>query len=142
MAASSINRLTVEAAIGNMEQVTGIIEEQLDAAGCPMKIIMKILVCVEEAYVNIANYAYGESKGLCTVEIETGSKDETSYVRIQLRDSGKPFNPLEQEDPDITLSADDREIGGLGIFMVKNIMDKVDYTYEVNENILTMEKTW
>ncbi len=142
MAASSIKSITVEATLNHMEQVIGFVEEKLNEIGCPMKVSMKILVCVEELYVNIVNYAYGGEAGPCTLEIETGEPDEKGYVRIILHDCGVPFDPLSGEEPDISLSADDREIGGLGIFMVKNIMDKISYSYENKKNILTMEKSW
>lgn len=142
MAVSISKQLMVEATMENMEQVIGLVEEILDDAECPMKIRMKIVVCVEELYVNVVNYAYGDKVGLCTLEVEAGEQNEKGYVRITLRDGGIPFDPLSREEPDISLSADDREIGGLGIFMVKKIMDRVEYTYKMNENILTMEKNW
>lgn len=142
MTEKSTKLLTVDATMDNMDKVISLVEENLDMAGCPMKITMKIMVCVEEAYVNIVNYAYGGQNGKCTIELQTESGDEKGYAKIVLRDGGIPFNPLIKEEPDINLSAEERNIGGLGIYMVKNIMDRVDYAYEGKENILTMEKGW
>ena len=122
--------INVEATMENLDTVLGFIEENLELAKCPMKIAMKMTVCVEELFVNIANYAYD---GL------VGPLDKAI---ITLSDQGKAFNPLEKEDPDTTLSADERKIGGLGIFMVKNIVDKIYYERKGENNTIIMEKTW
>ena len=97
--------------------------------------IIMINTALEEVFVNVAKYAY-ESNG--TVEVSlSNDKKQVTFV---FKDNGKPFNPLEKEDPNINASSEEREIGGLGIFMVKNIMDKVDYVYENGYNILTLVK--
>lgn len=136
------NEITVEATLDNLDTVTGFIEETLSEAGCPMKLLMKILVSFEEVYVNVANYAYGDGQGDCNVSLEIHTDEGGGNVKLTVKDKGIPFNPLEREEPDITLSAEDRPIGGLGIFMVKKSMDKVEYEYLSGENILTMEKLW
>ena len=107
-----------------------------------MKIIMKVLVSLEEVYVNVANYAYGNELGKCWVSLDINSTETGGMARIKIRDKGQAFNPMEKENPDITLSADERPIGGLGIFMVKNIVDSIEYEYLSGENVLTMEKQW
>ena len=107
-----------------------------------MKIAMQVLVAIEEIYVNIANYAYGEKVGRCKVIIDVKDNDGKTTAIISLRDSGIEFDPLGRADPDITLSAEERQIGGLGIYMVKKSMDKVTYQYINGENILTVEKSW
>ena len=94
-----------------------------------------INTALEEIFVNVANYAY-EEKG--TVEITLSKfKDHVTFV---FKDSGKPFNPLDKVDPNITAKSEEREIGGLGIFMVKKIMDSVKYEYVDNQNVLTLIK--
>lgn len=112
------------------------VEDELNKLECSSKNIMQITVCVEEMFVNVAHYAYGGETGEVTLVID----NENSTVSITLVDSGAPFDPLKKEDPDITLSAEDRQIGGLGIFMVKKSMNEVTYERRDNKNIFTMKK--
>ena len=128
--------LKIEALNDNLQVVMDFVDDYLDADGCPMKTKIKIDLSVEELFVNIANYAYGDKTGEAEISI---SKENGEYV-IVLKDSGIPYNPLEKEDPDITLSAEERQIGGLGIFLVKKNMDSVAYSYENNQNILKITK--
>ncbi len=112
------------------------VEETLEAVGCPMKAMMQVSVCVEEMFVNVARYAYDGEGGEVTLTVD----GEGGVVSIELADDGVPFDPLAKEDPDITLSADDRAVGGLGIFMVKKSMNEVCYRRENGRNIFTMKK--
>lgn len=136
------NVIIVNAEMAQLDTITSWLETGLEACDCPLKLVMKILVCVEELFVNVVNYAYGDSTGTCTVIMEQEDGDDECQVCIQIRDGGMPFDPFAKEDPDITLSAEEREIGGLGIYMVKNIMDTVSYEYKQNENTVTMKKKW
>ncbi len=135
------NEITLKASMDNLDKALGFVEEQLEEAGCPMKISMKIAVCVEELFVNIVNYAYDGEEGECQLAVEI-DENQPHKVRLTLSDSGKSFNPLEKEDPDTTLDAEERDIGGLGIFMVKNIMDTISYERKDENNIIIMEKNW
>ncbi len=99
-------------------------------------LLFKLRLAVEEAVENIVNYAYADGAGY--LEAETYVKD--GVLSIVLRDAGVPFNPLEKEDPDITLSAEDRPIGGLGIFLCKQLMDSVEYEFSNGCNKLTIRK--
>lgn len=119
-----------------LAEALGFVEGKLEEAGCPMREQMQIAVCVEETFVNVAHYAYRGTEG--TVKIGLGI--ENGLVTIVFTDSGIPFDPLAKEDPDITLSADDRKIGGLGIFMVKKSMTDVRYVRENDKNVFTMTK--
>ena len=103
-----------------------------------MKVMMQIEIAVEEIYVNIVHYAYNPEIGKATIRCEV--TDNPMQVIIQFMDSGVPFDPLAKEDADITLSAEEREIGGLGIFMVKKSMDEVSYEYKEGKNVLTIRK--
>ena len=103
-----------------------------------MKAQMAICVAIEEVFVNVAHYAYGEGEGDMTLGI--GFNEENRAITFRMTDKGIPFDPLQKPDPDITLSAEDRDIGGLGIFITKKTMDSVVYAYENGENILTMTK--
>ena len=98
----------------------------------------KIRLSVEEAVENVVRYAY--QGGIGWMEAGTELSPDGVELNIVLRDAGTPFNPLEKDDPDTTLSADDRDIGGLGIFLCKQMMDSIDYRYEDGCNILTMTK--
>lgn len=133
-----MKELTLEASIDNLGQVLGFIDEQLESAGCPMREQMKIDVAVEEIFVNIASYAYAPDSGSATVRIEF-EQDPPAAV-ITFVDSGIPYDPLEKADPDVSLSLHEREIGGLGIFMVKKSMDGMTYQRENGQNILHIRK--
>ncbi len=117
-----------------LQHVNQFVEEQLEAAGCLMKNQMKIMVALEELFVNVAHYAYEDGDG--TVKVILDIRDDTMV--LSLIDSGVPFDPLAKEDPDVTLSASERQIGGLGIYMVKKTMDDVAYRYEDGQNIITI----
>ena len=121
-----------------LNDVLGFVEETLETFECPMKTQMAICVAIEEVFVNVARYAYPDTEGDMTLHI--GFDDQTRNVTFIMSDKGVPFDPLKKPDPDITLSAEEREIGGLGIFITKKTMDTVTYAYENGENILTMIK--
>ncbi|WP_026663166.1 ATP-binding protein [Butyrivibrio proteoclasticus] len=132
-----MEKLTVEATKENLIAVNEFVETNLEKIDCPMKAMMQINVAVEEIYINIASYAYGDASGQAEILLDT---DTPGQVSIVFKDSGTPYDPLAKEDPDITLSAEERGIGGLGIFMVKKSMDDVKYRYEDGKNILTLIK--
>ena len=121
-----------------LEPVQSFIDGELEQYDCPPKAQIQLAVAVEEIFINIVRYAYHPEVGLATVRCSVGG--DPLQVTIQFLDNGKPFNPLEKEDADITLSAEERQIGGLGILMVKRSMDEVDYVYENGQNILTLVK--
>ncbi len=121
----------------NLEPVISFLEENLESLGCPFKEEQQMCIAVEELFINIVNYAYPESAGPADVKIR---ELPGRVIEVILRDGGVPFNPLELKDPDITLKAEDRQIGGLGIYMVKKSMDEVTYQYENGQNILILRK--
>ena len=122
-----------------LPDILGFVETTLDSCGCPMKLQMAVCVAIEEVFVNVAHYAYGDGEG--DMNLGIGFDEERRTITFRMSDKGVPFDPLKKPDPDITLSAEEREIGGLGIFITKQTMDSVTYTYENGENILTMIKT-
>ena len=131
-----MKELAIEAKIENLDAVLDFVGAELEAADCPMKAQTQIAIVVEEIFVNIAHYAYGSETGGAVIRVAAGDE-----VAIEFEDKGKPYNPLEKDDPDITLAAEEREIGGLGVFMVKKMMDTVEYRREDDKNILTIKKT-
>jgi len=133
-----MNELNISAAVENLDTVIGFVEEHLEEYGCPIKTQMQVALAVEEIYVNIANYAYNPEVGPATIQVEV--HEEPLEVVITFVDNGKPYDPLAKEDPDITLSAEERDIGGLGIFLVKQTMDDVHYEYTEGRNILRISK--
>ena len=133
------SELIIEAKTENLDEVLGFVDGLLESAEWPMKSQMQIDVAVEELFVNIAHYAYAPGTGTATIRVNITENPLTA--EITLIDSGTPYNPLEKEDPDITLSAEERAIGGLGIFMVKKSMDDIRYKYENGRNILTIIKS-
>lgn len=133
-----MKELVIDALTDNLPQVLAFVDGELEAADCPMKIQMQIDIAVEEIFVNIARYAYSPEVGTATVRVEV--MGEPPAVDITFIDGGVPYDPLAKADPDVTLSAEERQIGGLGIFMVKKSMDDVKYEYLDGHNILTLKK--
>ncbi|MBR6548924.1 MAG: SpoIIE family protein phosphatase, partial [Clostridia bacterium] len=129
---------TLPAKIEALPQLLDFVEETLTTYECSLKVQTAVCVALEEVFVNVAHYAYGESEGDVTMEI--GFDQDQRTVTFRMVDGGIPFDPLNKPDPDITLSAEEREIGGLGIFIAKKTMDNVTYAYEQGKNILTMIK--
>ena len=121
-----------------LSEVLGFVEETLENYECSMKNQTAICVAIEEVFVNVASYAYGEGSGDVTLDI--GFDEANRDVTFRLIDQGVPFDPLKKPDPDITLAIEERQVGGLGIFIVKKTMDTVHYAYEDGKNILTMIK--
>lgn len=133
-----MKELTVDATIENIEQVTVFVDEQLELLDCPMKAQMQIDIAIDELFSNIAHYAYNPEVGSATVRVEV--QQDPLAVIVTFIDNGVPYDPLKKENPDITLSAEDREIGGLGIYMVKKSMDEITYEYKDGQNILSIKK--
>lgn len=122
-----------------LEPVQRFVEEQIERYDCSARVRFQLDVAVEEIFINIAKYAYRPGQaGQAAVRCCVGG--DPLQVTIQFQDQGVPFNPLEKEDADITLTAQERQIGGLGILMVKKSMDAVRYSYEDGKNILTIQK--
>ena len=133
-----MKELTVDAAIENIPAVTAFVEEQLEQYNCPMKAQMQIDIAIDELFSNIAQYAYTPKTGKATVRVEV--TENPMAVVITFIDNGVPYDPLAKADPNVSLPADERQIGGLGIFMVKKSMDEISYEYKNGQNILTIKK--
>ncbi len=132
-----MKELRIEALTDNLSKVLEFIDTELENNDCGMKAQMQIDVAVEELFVNVASYAYGEETGMADISLDI---DENRCARITIIDSGIPYDPLAKEDPDVTLSAEDRSIGGLGIYMVKKSMDDFTYEYKDGKNVVTITK--
>ena len=133
-----MKELTIAAAVENIAAVTAFVDEQLEALDCPMKVQMQIDIAIDELFSNIAHYAYAPGAGDVTVRVEITEAPPAAVITFI--DQGVPYNPLTAADPDTSLSADERAIGGLGIFMVKKSMDEITYKYENGSNILSIHK--
>jgi len=132
------NEIEIKALTENLQELISFVDGHLEDMGVSMKAQMQIDIAVEELFVNIAHYAYAPDVGEAVISV---AKDkEKNQISITFADSGKPYNPLEKLDPDVTLSAEERSIGGLGIFMVKKSMDDMHYEYKDGQNILTITK--
>lgn len=140
MANKFSKEMTIIAAVENIDQVTDFINAELEELNCPMRARVQIDVAIDELFGNIARYAYPPEGGDATVRIEV--EEDPLAVIITFIDSGKQFDPLHREDPDVSLDAQDRQIGGLGIFVVKKTMDAIDYEYKDGHNILKIRKEW
>ena len=133
--AERMRELRITADDKNMEKVNDFIHSCLPS-DCTSVMLNKIDLAVEEIFVNIAHYAYNPTVG----EAWVSSSFADNVLTVIFKDNGKPFNPIAKEDPDITLSAEERDIGGLGIFLTKKFMDSVDYEYRDGQNVLTIRK--
>ena len=133
-----MKEITVDATIENMNTVTAFVDDFLDQIACPMKSRIQINIVIDEIFGNICHYAYKDSVGSVTVRVESGNTPKAVFLTFT--DNGIPYNPLETEDPDITLSSEERKIGGLGIYLVKKNMDEMKYEYVNQQNRLWMEK--
>lgn len=133
-----MKELNISATIENIAAVTAFVDEQLEELDCPMKTQLQVDVAIDELFGNIAHYAYNPEVGAATVRVEV-TENPLSVV-ITFIDNGVPYDPLAKADPDVTLSAEEREIGGLGIYMVKKSMDDISYEYKNGQNILRIKK--
>lgn len=133
-----MKELTVAAVVENLDIVTDFVNEQLEMMDCPMKLQMKIAVVIDEVFSNIAKYAYPEGGGDATVLVE--SVNAPSGMTMTFIDHGLYYDPLQKEDPDITLGINERQVGGLGVLMIKKLMDDIRYEYKDGQNRLTIVK--
>ena len=133
-----MKELTIKASLDHLAAVMAFVDAELEELGCSMKTQYQIDVAVDELFSNISQYAYTPNEGSATLRLE--SDREAGVISITFIDSGVPFNPLLKKDPDVTQSVEDREIGGLGIFIVKKSMDAMHYEYRNGQNILSIKK--
>lgn len=133
-----MKEFNLPAKLESIPVLTEAVNEALEERGCSVKAQMQLDIAIDEIFANIAYYAYAPETGEATVRLEF--IDEPPTARLTFIDSGVPFNPLERSEPDVTLSAEKRQIGGLGIFVVKKTMDAMQYTYHDGQNVLVLEK--
>ena len=129
-----MNSIKIASDISNLSKLTDFIESNIKAS---VTVISQLCLIVDEIFSNVAFYSKSPETELCCSETTFNGK---AAVCLTFKDSGVAFNPLEKKDPDVTLSAEDRKIGGLGIFLVKNMSDSVFYAREKNCNVLTVIK--
>lgn len=133
-----MEKIKMEAIMDNLETLIEFVLKKVNnMTKNDKKIENQMRLAMEEVLANVINYAYPNNDGFVEIAVE---EEAENSIRITIIDQGTEFNPLNKEDPDITLGIDERKIGGLGIFMVKNIMDIVSYRRDDDENILTLEK--
>ena len=130
--------LVIEAIVDNLNAVNLFVHKSIEQFEVSKRTLMQLDLVVEEIFVNVASYAYAPNTGSVKILIE--AKEEPLTVSLTFIDSGVPYNPLEKSDPDVNLSADDRQIGGLGIFLTKNFVDDISYQFLDGRNILKIEK--
>lgn len=133
-----MKEITITATVENIGVVTEFVDSQLEELNCPMKAQFQINIAIDELFGNIAHYAYDPDVGPATVRVEV--EEDPLAVIITFMDGGVPYDPLAKSDPDTTLSAEERDIGGLGIFLVKKSMDEIKYEYKNGQNILRIKK--
>ena len=131
--ANGMKKIGIAPTLDKLPEATGFFEDILSAANAPMKVIAQVNVAVDEIFSNIARYSGATAATL-------GCSLADGRMTLRFSDNGRPYDPTGKPDPDTTLSAEERDIGGLGIFMVKKIMDEVTYEYVDGLNILTLVK--
>lgn len=131
-----MKEITLDAVSDSIPKVTDWMETELQALACPQKSMMQIAVAIDELVTNIVSYAYPDQPGEFSVKLEC----DDGMATITFTDSGIPYDPLQKPDPDVTLPADQRKAGGLGIFLVKKLMDSMEYRREGERNIVTIRK--
>ncbi len=135
---NDIHEITVDAVLENIPAVTDWVNDLLEQADCPMKAQLQLDVAIDELFSNIARYAYAPQTGKATLRLAL--LQQPAGVALTFIDQGKPYDPLAKVDPDVTLSAEERAIGGLGIFLVKKTMDDMTYARQEDSNVLTITK--
>lgn len=133
-----MSKIRVQAKLDNLDKVLGFVNKQLKSVRSDVKEGLQLELSIEEAYVNIVNYAYGSDGG--DIEIRSKMDNNPLEITIQFIDSGIPYNPLKNEDPNISLNTEDKELGGLGILLIKNNVDQMEYEYNNGKNIFTIKK--
>jgi len=128
-----MNKLVIEAKLEKMGEVLDFVDDRL--SDCPVKIRNQIGIAADEIFSNIARYAYAPKTGYAEIRVNAGDE-----ITVEFADSGIAYNPLETADPNVSVEAEERKIGGLGIFLVKKLMDSVEYRRENGMNILTVRK--
>ncbi len=131
-------KMRIDATVENLDRLMDFLEEQMKGTGFSEMLVSQVKTAAEEIFVNIAHYAYSPTVGAAVVCCEVGG--DPLQITVAIADEGRPYDPLTREDPDITLPAGVRPIGGLGIFMTKKLMDEVWYEYKDGKNILTLRK--
>ena len=136
-------QISLPAELSELDRIANITEQLME--GAPTRTIKAVQVSIEELFVNIYSYAYGEDyKGekFCSIRWRREEQDGKAKIIVRIADRGKPFDPVAKEDPDITMKIEDRGVGGMGVLMVKRSMDRVFYEYKDNQNVVTLEKEW
>lgn len=131
-------KITLPAVIESIETATDFVNGILEDAGCSVRAQIQLDVALDELLSNVARYAYDGGEGDFTVSVEI--LEDPKRAVLTITDEGIPYDPLQKEDPDVTLATDERDIGGLGIFIVKKSMDDITYAYEGGKNILSIFK--
>lgn len=129
-------KIRVKAEIEQLQVIDEELDKLLAGQHCPEEVVSQLHLCIEEIFANIASYAYGEQGGMAEIEMEL--EEQTLVIRFE--DEGIPYNPLEREAPDMDAPVEEREIGGFGIYLVRMMMDKVEYERKENRNCLCIRK--
>jgi len=134
-----LKELVVEAIVENIDKVIDFVNDELKVYACSLEVQSQISIIIDEIFSNIAYYAYTTNTGEITTQVEI-DEEPRKVISITFIDRGNPYNVLLAEAPDITLSAEERKIGGLGIFLVKQMADEIDYEFSDGCNVLKVRK--
>ncbi|MDY0189237.1 MAG: ATP-binding protein [Desulfuromonas sp.] len=127
--------IRVAAELASLERLQSFVRTQAQALGLAEENYLKLEFVTEELVVNVVSYAYPDQSG--EVELECMTQQDPAMFCVTIRDWGRAFNPLEQDAPNIQLSCEEREVGGLGIFLIGEMADSISYQYRDGANELT-----
>jgi serine/threonine-protein kinase RsbW len=131
----TLSQAVVPAKLENLEALVAHIAGSAEEAGFDPKRISEMQIAAEEALVNVMNYAYGSEAG--DVRVVCGPTGDNRFI-IEIADSGTPFDPLSVAEPDTSADVSERRIGGLGILLIRKLMDEVRYRREDGKNVLPL----
>lgn len=135
-----MKEIELYAVIDEIPTLIAFVEEFSRSMDCPIEVIRQLNVAIDEIFSNIARYAYPDGIGKVQVSLEC--LESPRRIKLTFMDEGIRYNPMEKEDPDTTIVAEERQVGGLGIYIVKKSMDAMEYLYEDGKNILVIEKKY
>ena len=135
-----MKELKLDARQENVRILTEMVDTELEKLDCPIRTQMQIELAIDEVFTNIVSYAYVSEGGEKTATVQFDYDPGTGCIKLVFVDNGIPYDPMKKEDPDVNLPAEQREIGGLGIFLVKKTMDEMHYEYRDGQNRLTLLK--
>ena len=128
--------------LAELERLSGVVEQFGKRHGLPTTALFDLHLALDEILTNVVSYGYDDQhEHEIIVRLTLGADGDSRQLEVEVEDDGRPFNPLETAPPDVNASIEDRPIGGLGIHLVRRVMDDLEYRRQRGKNVLVMRKT-